>query len=262
MRCPQCGERETRVVDSRDLDDSATIRRRRECAACSLPVHDLRAGRGRPADRRQARRGAPGVRSRAARLRPAQGADPSPGRRRRRRGGRRRDRGRAPLGRRHRGAVVADRGPRHGAAPRASTRSPTSGSPASTRASRTSRRSSARWTRSTPSAGSGEPRPSERPVRSRHPGGPRGRQRSASGRTTRTTCSPRRSTCTSTAASGSSATTATRSSTSAPPQPDLTELLTIEDDEPFILHPGEFVLGQTLEWVELPDDLVARLEGK
>jgi transcriptional repressor NrdR len=35
MRCPQCGERETRVVDSRDLDDSATIRRRRECVACS-----------------------------------------------------------------------------------------------------------------------------------------------------------------------------------------------------------------------------------
>jgi deoxycytidine triphosphate deaminase len=46
------------------------------------------------------------------------------------------------------------------------------------------------------------------------------------------------------------------------PQPDLTELLTIADDEPFILHPGEFVLGQTLEWVELPVDLVARLEGK
>jgi dCTP deaminase len=46
------------------------------------------------------------------------------------------------------------------------------------------------------------------------------------------------------------------------PQPDLTELLTIEEDEPFILHPGEFVLGQTHEWVELPDDLVARLEGK
>ena len=36
MRCPQCGERETRVVDSRDLDDSATIRRRRECAACTM----------------------------------------------------------------------------------------------------------------------------------------------------------------------------------------------------------------------------------
>jgi len=45
-------------------------------------------------------------------------------------------------------------------------------------------------------------------------------------------------------------------------QPDLTELLTVADDEPFILHPGEFVLGQTLEWVELPNDLVARLEGR
>ena len=45
-------------------------------------------------------------------------------------------------------------------------------------------------------------------------------------------------------------------------QPDLTELLSLTGDEPFILHPGEFVLGQTLEWVELPDDLVARLEGK
>jgi dCTP deaminase len=46
------------------------------------------------------------------------------------------------------------------------------------------------------------------------------------------------------------------------PQPDLTELLNVADDEPFVLHPGEFVLGQTLEWVELPDNLVARLEGK
>ncbi len=35
MRCPQCGARETRVVDSRDLDDAVTIRRRRECAACA-----------------------------------------------------------------------------------------------------------------------------------------------------------------------------------------------------------------------------------
>jgi transcriptional repressor NrdR len=35
MRCPQCGERDTRVVDSRDLDDSATIRRRRECNLCT-----------------------------------------------------------------------------------------------------------------------------------------------------------------------------------------------------------------------------------
>jgi transcriptional repressor NrdR len=35
MRCPQCGDRDTRVVDSRDLDDAATIRRRRECNACA-----------------------------------------------------------------------------------------------------------------------------------------------------------------------------------------------------------------------------------
>jgi dCTP deaminase len=45
-------------------------------------------------------------------------------------------------------------------------------------------------------------------------------------------------------------------------QPDLTELLAVADDEAFVLHPGEFVLGQTIEWVELPDDVVARLEGK
>jgi len=46
------------------------------------------------------------------------------------------------------------------------------------------------------------------------------------------------------------------------PQPDLTELLSVADDEPFVLHPGEFVLGQTLEWVQLPNNLVSRLEGK
>jgi dCTP deaminase len=46
------------------------------------------------------------------------------------------------------------------------------------------------------------------------------------------------------------------------PQEALTELVEITDDEPFILHPGEFVLGSTLEVVSLPDDLVARLEGK
>jgi dCTP deaminase len=43
---------------------------------------------------------------------------------------------------------------------------------------------------------------------------------------------------------------------------DLTELVEVKDGEPFILHPGEFVLGSTLERVRLPDDLVARLEGK
>jgi len=46
------------------------------------------------------------------------------------------------------------------------------------------------------------------------------------------------------------------------PMENLTELVTVEDGEPFVLHPGEFVLGQTLERVALPDDLVARLEGK
>jgi dCTP deaminase len=47
------------------------------------------------------------------------------------------------------------------------------------------------------------------------------------------------------------------------PQEELTEQVVIEDDaKPFILHPGEFVLGSTLERITLPDDLVARLEGK
>ena len=45
-------------------------------------------------------------------------------------------------------------------------------------------------------------------------------------------------------------------------QPDMTELVEIAGDDPFILHPGEFVLGSTLERVQLPNDLVARLEGK
>ena len=45
-------------------------------------------------------------------------------------------------------------------------------------------------------------------------------------------------------------------------QEDLTELVEVKEDGAFILHPGEFVLGSTLERVALPDDLVARLEGK
>ena len=82
MRCPQCGERETRVVDSRDLDDSATIRRRRECAACSMRfttyerveaarlVVVKRDGTRQEFDRDKLASG------------PAQGADPSSGARR------------------------------------------------------------------------------------------------------------------------------------------------------------------------------------
>ncbi len=45
-------------------------------------------------------------------------------------------------------------------------------------------------------------------------------------------------------------------------QPDLTRLVECAGDEPFVLHPGEFVLGATYERVTLPDDLAARLEGK
>src|SRR5579862_9841238 len=45
-------------------------------------------------------------------------------------------------------------------------------------------------------------------------------------------------------------------------QEDLTELVEVGNENAFILHPGEFVLGSTLERVALPDDLVARLEGK
>ena len=44
--------------------------------------------------------------------------------------------------------------------------------------------------------------------------------------------------------------------------PDLTEPVEFKGDQPFILHPGEFVLGSTYEHIEIPDDIVARLEGK
>jgi dCTP deaminase len=46
------------------------------------------------------------------------------------------------------------------------------------------------------------------------------------------------------------------------PQSDLTQLVEVDAEEPFMLHPGEFVLGSTLERVKLGDDVVARLEGK
>lgn len=45
-------------------------------------------------------------------------------------------------------------------------------------------------------------------------------------------------------------------------QPDLTRAVEVSNDEPFILHPGEFVLGSTFELVTLPNDIAARLEGK
>lgn len=45
-------------------------------------------------------------------------------------------------------------------------------------------------------------------------------------------------------------------------QENLTELVEIAEDDCFILHPGEFVLGSTAERLSVPDDLVARIEGK
>ena len=45
-------------------------------------------------------------------------------------------------------------------------------------------------------------------------------------------------------------------------QPDLTREVVTEGDEPFILHPGEFVLASTYEVITLPDDIAGRLEGK
>jgi dCTP deaminase len=46
------------------------------------------------------------------------------------------------------------------------------------------------------------------------------------------------------------------------PPENLTEEVVVPDDVAFVIHPGEFCLGRTLEWVELPDDIVARIEGK
>ena len=43
---------------------------------------------------------------------------------------------------------------------------------------------------------------------------------------------------------------------------DLTEPVEVAEDEPFVIHPGEFVLGRTLEYVRMPDDIVSRIEGK
>lgn len=46
------------------------------------------------------------------------------------------------------------------------------------------------------------------------------------------------------------------------PPTNLTEEVRVSDGEAFVIHPGEFCLGRTHEWVELPDDVVARIEGK
>ena len=46
------------------------------------------------------------------------------------------------------------------------------------------------------------------------------------------------------------------------PPEGLTEQVTANEEDGFVIHPGEFCLGRTAEWVELPDDVVARIEGK
>jgi len=46
------------------------------------------------------------------------------------------------------------------------------------------------------------------------------------------------------------------------PPENLTEEVVVSPEDAFVIHPGEFCLGRTLEWVELPDDVVARIEGK
>src|ERR1700760_1076114 len=46
------------------------------------------------------------------------------------------------------------------------------------------------------------------------------------------------------------------------PPENLTEEVIVPAQESFVIHPGEFCLGRTLEWVELPEDIVARIEGK
>ncbi len=48
----------------------------------------------------------------------------------------------------------------------------------------------------------------------------------------------------------------------ADPPTNLTEHVEVGEGDSFVIHPGEFVLGRTEEWIELPDDIVARIEGK
>jgi dCTP deaminase len=48
----------------------------------------------------------------------------------------------------------------------------------------------------------------------------------------------------------------------AEPPSGVTEHVQIDETASFVIHPGEFVLGTTVEWVELPEDVVARIEGK
>jgi dCTP deaminase len=43
---------------------------------------------------------------------------------------------------------------------------------------------------------------------------------------------------------------------------ELTELVTVGSDKSFTIHPGEFVLGTTMEYIKMPDDLIGRIDGR
>ncbi len=259
MRCPQCGERDTRVVDSRDLDDSATIRRRRECNACATrftTYERMEAARlvivKRDGTRQEFDRD-----KLAAGLRKALTRRPVPD-------------GAAEQAADEIEAELRSAG---------STEVPSSrvGAMAMDQLRGIDQIAYIRFASvyqsfedledlkrevDTLFAEKGDGAiPRERPLRSRHP-------RGARGGTVRIDPYDAQDLQPSSVDLHLDRSFRVFRNNRYPyidvraPQPDLTELLTIADDEPFILHPGEFVLGQTLEWVELPNDLVARLEGK
>ena len=261
MRCPQCGERDTRVVDSRDLDDSATIRRRRECNACAMRfttyerveaarlVVVKRDGTRQEFDRDRL---ATGLRKALTR-RPVAG--------RRRRDGRRRDRGRAARRGRHRGPVVAGRRAGDGGAPR---HRPDRLHPVRQRLPelRGPRGPQARGRHAVRREGQRRRSPSERPVRPRHP------RRARGGDVKIEPYDPADLQPSSVDLHLDRSFRVFRNNRYPyidvrAPQPDLTELLTIEDDEPFILHPGrvrarpDARVGRAARTTSSP-----RLEGK
>ena len=216
MRCPQCGTRDTRVVDSRDLDEAATIRRRRECPSCTTRFTTYERVEAGAPDRGQARRHAPGVRPRQARRRPRARRSPA-GRSPRTPPSRAADAieaelrssGLSEIPRSRIGVLAMERlrALDHIAYIRF----------ASVYQSFEDLEDLKREVDTLFAEGvapkQGPTRADERPRRPRHPRGAARRAGSGSTPTIRRTSSRRRSTSTSTPASGSSATTATRSST-------------------------------------------------
>ena len=100
------------------------------------------------------------------------------------------------------------------------------------------------------------------PVGRHDPAARRGWAGSGSTPGIRRSSSRRASTCGWATRSACSTTTAPRAIDLREPPENLTEEVIVGAEESFVIHPGEFCLGRTLEWVELPDDIVARIEGK